>query len=158
MYVTGGTRMRQGDGYILLLLILVTASWLATSLKRWMSAPAANGPVIESDQEVPLTEAVELLEREGYEVMTRKRKIPLRIVLDDKEEMDSRLFIDHFASREGNLYIVKLARERTPLDWSASGLRDALLVYQALYREASGILYVDTELGSIRTIQFDIGI
>ncbi|MNU00607.1 hypothetical protein D3C72_2437780 [compost metagenome] len=76
--------------------------------------------------------------------------------MNDRELLESRLFIDHFAAEEEKLYVVKVARDRKPLDWTGSGLRDQLLVYQLLYPEAEGILYVDPRQKTIEKIRFDV--
>lgn len=148
--------MYRGDSLILILLSVAIAGWLFWLFHRWLTAPPQDRYTIESDLEVPVTEAVELLEFAGYEVLTGKRKIPVSIELNDRETLESRLFIDHFAAVEDKLYIVKLARDRKPLEWTGSGLREQLLVYQLLYREADGILYVDPRLKTIEKIRFTI--
>ncbi|WP_052339646.1 hypothetical protein [Gorillibacterium massiliense] len=153
--------LEPGDGLVFLLVLVVLALWLGWGAKRWWMAPPRRAWPVETDPEIPVTDAVELLERNGYEVMTVKRRIPLSIKIDGGEaagglNMESRLYIDHFARKDDKLYIVKIARERMPLEWTGSGLRDRLLVYGLVYEEASGILYVEPETKKIRSIEFEV--
>lgn len=148
--------MYRGDGLILLLLSLTIIGWLLFLVRRWLLAPLRPRLAVEPDPEIPVTEAIELLEYAGYEVLTGKRRVPVTIEVNDRQELESRLFIDHFAAVEDKLYVVKLARERKPMEWTGSGLRDHLLVYQLLYREAEGILYVDPKLRTIEKIRFTV--
>lgn len=148
--------MYRGDSLILFLLSLLLLGWLFYRFRHWLLAPPKGSRAIDPDPEVPATAAVELLEFSGYEVLTGKRRIPIRIQVNDGETLESRLFVDHFAGEEDKLYVVKVARDRKPLDWTGSGLRDQLLVYQLLYPEAEGILYVDPRQRSIEKIRFHI--
>lgn len=78
------------------------------------------------------------------------------MTLNQKEELYSRLFIDYFAEKEDNLYLVKVARERKPLEMTGSAIRDMLLVYSLLVPEAAGVLYVDMNGRKIKQITFHI--
>ncbi len=51
----------------------------------------------------------------------------------DGQALQSRLFIDLIAEKDGKHYIVKTARDRMPIDWTGSGVRDRLLVYALAY-------------------------
>jgi hypothetical protein len=95
------------------------------------------------------------LNTEGYEIVAGKTKLPITVTLDE-QEMESRLFVDAFVLKADEMYIVKLARVRQPLEMSASAIRERLLVYSLLYPEAAGVLYVDPEIRSIRKITFDV--
>lgn len=148
--------MYRGDGLILLLLSLFITGWLLYRFRGWLLAPPKARHIITPDPEIPVTDAVELLEFAGYEVLTGKRKIPISVQVNDGARMESRLFIDHFAAVEDKLYVVRLARDRKPIEWTGSGLRDQLLVYQLLYGEVEGILYVDPKQRSIEKITFTI--
>ncbi len=97
-----------------------------------------------------------MLEQSGYEVLSGKHRIPVYITLDDGEPLESRLYIDYFAKRDGDTYIVKVDKERQPLEWTGSAIRDRLLPYHLLYRKADGILYVSVKERAIRKISFDV--
>ncbi|WP_409346457.1 hypothetical protein [Paenibacillus sp. MBLB4367] len=148
--------MQQGDTFVLTLVVIVLIVWLWIAFRRWLQLPSQRNEEwrVEPDEEIPVTEAVELLENSGYEVMTQKRRVQMRIVVDGSEEYASRLLIDHFVRNEDGIYIVKVMKEDKPLDWSGSGLRDELLAYHLLYPEAEGILVVDIEEQSVHHIQF----
>ncbi|MBC8080807.1 MAG: hypothetical protein H7X86_10710 [Gorillibacterium sp.] len=160
--VYSGDLMKNGAGFVLILLIVILFIWGLRALRNWwMSAPRSTGQV-EIDEEIPVTEAVALLERSGFEVMTLKRRIPLFITVDGGteeggEDLQSRLLVDHFAQKEDKLYIVKIEKSRKPYVWTGCGLRDQLLVYALLYEEAVGIVIVNPETKRIRTVQFEIG-
>lgn len=150
--------MNRGDSLILLLLSLFTMGVLFYWFRRWITAPPKIQYPVEPDPEIMVTEVVELLEFAGYEVWTGKRKVPVSVELNDRTRLESRLFIDHFAAVDDKLYIVKVARDRKPVDMTGSGLRDALLVYQLLYEQIEGILLVDPKLRTIDKIRFSIEI
>ncbi|WP_438448819.1 hypothetical protein [Gorillibacterium sp. sgz5001074] len=148
--------MYRGDSLILILLSLFTAGVLLMWLRKWITAPPKVQHPVVPDEEIMVTEAVELLEFAGYEVWTGKRKVPITVSVNDRTELETRLFIDHFAAEGDKLYIVKLARDRKPIDRTGSGLRDGLLVYQLLYEQTEGILLVDPKLRTIDKIHFSI--
>lgn len=151
-----GEPMQQGDSVVLVLVALILGIWGLRSFAKWWTAPPSRGWELKPDPEIPVTEAVALLEQSGYEVMTLRRRVPLVIVVDDEQELESRMVIDHFARKGDKLYIIKLARDGQPLDFSAEGLCKELLGYHLLYEEAEGILYVDSIQGTIRKIQFEL--
>ncbi|MNY81838.1 hypothetical protein D3C86_2236210 [compost metagenome] len=66
------------------------------------------------------------------------------------------MFIDYFAEKDGQLLLVKVARERKPLEMTGSGVREMLLPYSLMYPEAEGILYVDLAVQKIKKITFHI--
>ncbi|MCL6458510.1 MAG: hypothetical protein K6T85_10945 [Gorillibacterium sp.] len=154
--------MENGSGFVLILLVVILLIWGLRALRTWwMSAPHTSSAV-EVDEEIPVTEAVALLERSGFEVMTLKRRIPLFITVDGGAEeggtdLRSRVLIDHFARKEDKLYVVKIDKMVNPLEWTGSGLRDQLLVYALLYEEAEGIVVVNSETKRISVVQFEIG-
>jgi hypothetical protein len=109
------------------------------------------------NDDIPSDEAVELLEGAGFDVLSSKTRIPLYISINDAEEpLYSRLFIDYFAQKNEELYLVKLARDRRPIDMTGSSLRDAFLVYHLLFPDASGVLYVDMNQQKIKKISFHV--
>lgn len=148
--------MYRGDTFILLLLSLFIIGWLWIWFRRWLMAPPKVKRPIEPDSEIVVTEAVELLEFAGYEVLTGKRRIPVDVQVNDRLALESRLFVDHFAAEGDLLYAVKLTRDRKPVEMTGSGLRDHLLVYQLIYEQIDGILLVDPKLRTIDKIRFTI--
>lgn len=148
--------MQNIDRYILLLILVLLIVWGWSRLRRWWSKPPESEWEIEVDEEIPVTDAVALLEESGYEVMTLKRRVNIHIMVNDEQEYQSRLFVDHFARKDDGLYVVKLAKDRMPLDMTGSGLRDRLMPYALIFKEAEGILYVDPKLRTIYNIRFEI--
>jgi hypothetical protein len=150
--------MRSGDQLVLLLIIGIISIGLFIALRRWLNAVARPKWVLTPDDEILVTEAVALLENAGYEVMTMKRKIPIKMIVDEQEELFSRYYVDHFAQYGSEWFVVKVARSRKPLEMTGSSMRDQLLPYQLIYLEAAGVLYVDVSLKKIVKIQFELEI
>ncbi len=156
--VVWGDSMRSVYQLVLLLIIGIIGIAVFIAVRRNINSQSQSKWELVPDGEIPVTDAVVLLENAGYEVMTTKRKIPIRMLLDDEEELFSRYFVDHFAQSGDKWYIVKIARSRNPLELRGSSIRDQLLPYQLIYLEAAGVLYVDVELQKIVKIQFELEI
>jgi hypothetical protein len=150
--------MQSGDELVLLLIIGIIGIAVWVAVRRWLTAVSQPKWELIPDDEIPVTEAVAMLENAGYEVMTTKRKVPIRMILDDEEELFSRYYVDHFAQSGTDWYVVKIARTRKPLEIRGSAIRDHLLPYQLIYLEAAGVLYVDVALNKIVKIQFELDI
>ncbi len=108
------------------------------------------------DDVIEQNETVELLEGAGFDVISAKQRIPVYITVNDTEEFESRLYIDYFARKAGEYYIVKVAKERRPVELKGAAMRDAWLSYSLLYPEASGVLYVDMQTRKIKKISFSV--
>lgn len=145
----------NGDLFVMLVIVLLFLLWLNTRFKAWLNAPRKLIVPSEEEDASVQGDAVAILENEGYEVISGKQKIAIHIMLDD-QPLESRLFVDYFASMDGEQYIVKLAKNRKPLELTGSAIRDRLLPYQLLYDDIDGILYIDAEAGSIRKIIFTL--
>ncbi|MFX3633587.1 MAG: hypothetical protein ACE3L7_24875 [Candidatus Pristimantibacillus sp.] len=147
-----------GDWFFMLVAGGLLLIWLYRSFYRWLHTPISvnrlklgNGGELAADDE-----NIVYLEQAGYEVISGKHRIPVAIDLDG-EPLTSRLYIDYIAEYEDKMYIVKTARDRMPIDWTGSGVRDRLLIYSLLLPECSGILFVDVKEQIIRKIMFQIG-
>ncbi|RAP76474.1 hypothetical protein [Paenibacillus montanisoli] len=148
-----------GDWLVMFIAGGLILFWLYRVYYRWLhEPPGMKAKLVLSDaDDVPEDDvAVQFLEDAGYEVTHGKYRIPLTIDLDGSI-LNSRLIIDLFAEKDGKHYIVKTARERTPIDWTGSGVRDRLLVYALMMPECDGILFVDHKELTIRTITFRYG-
>ncbi|MFC4777474.1 hypothetical protein ACFO9Q_11820 [Paenibacillus sp. GCM10023252] len=146
-----------GDWVVMLITGAILLIWGYRAFYRWLHTPVAvhrlklgEGAELLADDE-----HISLLEKEGYEVLSAKHRIPVAITVDG-EALASRLYIDYMAEKNGKLYIVKTARDRMPMDWTGSGVRDRLLVYALLLPECKGILFVDAKERLIRVITFQI--
>jgi len=150
--------MQKGEAIVVLLLVAFLASWLTLRIRKWWVQPQERKllPNLMSEH-IPRDEAVELLEGAGFDVLAAKQRIPVLITLNDGDEpLESRLYIDYVASKNEHTYLVKVAKERRPMDLTGSSIRDALLPYYLLYPGASGVLYVDMHQQKIRKISFHI--
>lgn len=149
---------KYGDWFFMLVAGGLLLLWLYRSFYRWLHTPISvnrlklgNGGELASNDE-----NIIYLEQAGYEVISGKHRIPVAIDLDG-EPLTSRLYIDYIAEYDDKMYIVKTARDRMPIDWTGSGVRDRLLIYSLLLPECSGILFVDVKEQVIRKIMFQIG-
>lgn len=149
---------KYGDWFFMLVAGGLLLLWLYRSFYRWLHTPISvnrlklgNGGELAANDE-----NIVYLEQAGYEVISGKHRIPVAIDLDG-EPLTSRLYIDYIAEYDDKMYIVKTARDRMPIDWTGSGVRDRLLIYSLLLPECSGILFVDVKEQVIRKIMFQIG-
>ncbi|REK77334.1 hypothetical protein [Paenibacillus paeoniae] len=150
---------KYGDWIIMAVAGVLAVIWLYRTFYRWLHAPATmnkvklgkGGAIADND------EHVQLLEQHGYLVVSGKHVIPIPVELDDALlGKGTRIYIDYIAEMDHLTYIVKTARERMPMDWSASGLRDRLLMYALLLPHCAGVLYVDLKEKKISKIVFHI--
>jgi hypothetical protein len=150
----------SSEKFVLFIVIFAILIWLFVIFKRWLYAPRNTKLPFLHDMDMvpPRGEAVDLLESMDYEVIHGKHKVPIYMVVDDNEDkpLRSQFFIDYFVQKEGKVYIVKLARERQPLNWSGSSIRDRLLPLFLLYEEVSGVLYVDLNQKNVKKINFEL--
>ncbi|MEW9699122.1 hypothetical protein [Paenibacillus sp. SI8] len=149
--------MEKGDVIVILLILIGVVCYFIWRFQRWLQPPIKRGFRIPSmSEEIPQDDVVELLEGAGFDVIGGKTKIPITITVDDREQLESRLFIDYFAQKEKKLFLVKVAKERKPLEMTGSSVRDMLLPYSLIYPEAAGVLYVDMGQNKIKKITFHI--
>ena len=150
---------KYGDWVIMVIAGGLIIYWLYRVFYRWLhEPPGMHTELLLSNAEdvVEDDENVQFLEQSGYEVTHGKYRVPITIDLDG-QTLQSRLFIDLIAEKDGKYYIVKTARDRMPIDWTGSGVRDRLLVYSLLLPESEGVLFVDQKERTIRTITFHLG-
>lgn len=150
---------RFGDGLIFAAAVAAIAWWLWRRFRHWLHEPpsarlrglARDNPPDEED------EAAAFLREQGYEVLSGKHRVPLGVAIDDGPFEATRLYFDYVAARDESYYLVKLERPRQPLDWTASGLRERLLVYALLFPECEGIIVADARERTLRTVKFRVG-
>ncbi|WP_151734354.1 hypothetical protein [Paenibacillus tengchongensis] len=145
----------NADRAVMALIILAAAVFAIYRIYVWLQKSPGSylKDRIPLNDEIEPHPALEILEGEGYEVVGGKLKIPLVFTLDGSS-LYSRLFIDYVAARnEDSLYLVILSRPRKMLEFTGSGLRDALLPYLLIYPECSGVLYVDTAASAVHLIR-----
>jgi hypothetical protein len=144
------------DMFVLFLIIVVISIWLFIKFKNWLYLPGYIKLPFLENMNKPSGEAVNVLEESGYEVLHGKHKVPIQMNVDDDEDkqLHSQFFIDYFARQDDKVYIVKMARERQPMQWTGSSVRDRLLPYFLLYEEVQGVLYVDLKHRTIKKVTF----
>jgi hypothetical protein len=147
--------MEKGDILVILLLIVIFVGFIILRFRNWLITPPKKRLHF-PEENVPHDETVELLEGAGFDVLAGKTKIPITMTLNEAEDFQSRLYIDYFAQKNEQIYLVKISRERKPMEMTGSSIRDRLLIYCLLYPEAAGVLYVDMDQLKIKKITFHI--
>ncbi|MFB9277342.1 hypothetical protein [Cohnella cellulosilytica] len=146
-----------GDWLIMLIAAGVMGWWIVRRVDRWLHEPpdarlrrlAVAGGVEEDEH-------VSLLKEQGFHVLSGKHRIPLGVSVDDGPVMPTRLYFDYLAEKENKYYLVKLERPRQPMEWTASGLRERLLVYALLFPDCHGIVLVLPQERQIKTVRFKV--
>lgn len=121
-------------------------------LKLWLYKPVSPRLPVPAEEFHEHDAAVQLLRQSGYDVIAGKYRVPIEIQLDEKT-LGSRYYIDYFARDGHELFVVKVSRERMPIEWTGSGIRDKLLPYFLLFEQVSGLLYVDLAEQRIRKMK-----
>lgn len=150
--------MQSGDGFIVILLVVVLAFWLFVYLRGKIRETVEQEPPLEwlMEETVPDDEATRLLGEHGYRVLCGKRRVPVSIAVNDSETLQSRLFIDYMVERDGEYFAVKLAKDRKPMEKTGSAVRDRLFVYQLLDAQTDGVLYVNLQDQLIDCYRFSL--
>ncbi|XID94159.1 hypothetical protein ACF3MZ_06445 [Paenibacillaceae bacterium WGS1546] len=148
---------RAGDWIIMLIAAGIMGWWAIRRFDRWLHEPpgsrlrklALAGGVEEDD-------TVQLLREHGYEALSGKHRVPLGVAVDDGPVMPTRLYFDYLAVKDNKYYLVKLERSRQPIEWTASGLRERLLVYALLFPDCEGIVVAIPQERQIKTVRFKV--
>ncbi|KRE98293.1 hypothetical protein ASG89_04570 [Paenibacillus sp. Soil766] len=148
--------MEQGDVRVILLIGIVVVGFVFWRFQKWSTGSSRRRGRIPRHANIPEDDVVELLEAAGFEVLAGKTKIPITMSVGERDQLESRLFIDYFVQKEDDVYLVKVARDRKPLEMTGSAVRDMLLPYTLIYPEAQGILYVEMAISKIKKITFHI--
>ncbi|NQX58907.1 hypothetical protein [Paenibacillus qinlingensis] len=148
--------MEQGDVRVILLIGIVVVCIVFWRFQKWSTGSSRRRGRIPRHANIPEDDVVDLLEAAGFEVLAGKTKIPITMTVGERDQLESRLFIDYFVQKEEDVYLVKVAKDRKPLEMTGSAVRDMLLPYTLIYPEAQGILYVDMTVSKIRKITFHI--
>ncbi|NMO96892.1 hypothetical protein [Paenibacillus lemnae] len=129
---------------------------LVWRINRWLMSPGTSIlPAVPINELIPDHPAIALIEQEGYEVVGGKVKINLAFDIGERS-VHSRLFVDYVASNDhGELYLVKLSRDRMPMDWNGSTVRDRLMPFLLMYPDCAGLLYVDQQEHAVRRISME---
>lgn len=94
--------LQRGDVFVYVLIVLIIVVWL---WKPW------RGKKVSASNDVPKTgKMVELLEAEGYELVSGKVKIPLTLYIGERET-DTVVTGDCLVKQHGRTYIVQTERE-----------------------------------------------
>lgn len=143
-----------GDGIVLVLIVIGGLAWLLWWTRGIrVRLPIRKLPFVSEAQ--PLAKSIqELLQTNGYQGIGGKLRVPLTVRVDGKK-LASRMFIDGFAQKDEGLYVIRLERERLPIEWTGSGIREKLLAYALLYPETKGILYINETDQTVKEIQFE---
>ena len=142
----------QYDKVVIAFFGFMVLIWIFYGVRKWFQDPVPERmPDLVLNEEIQEHPALGILEREGYEIIGGKLKVPLSFQVN-QNTLYSRLFIDYVAEKEDEIYIVKTSRSRMPVEWTGSGIRDRMLLYLLLYPNCDGLLYVDTEEDTVKRI------
>lgn len=131
--------------------------WVLRRFDRWLHEPPGYRlRRLAQKSGAPDDEASALLRENGFEVLAGKHRISLAVAVDDEPTQSTRLFFDYLAAKDDKYYLVKLERARQPLDWTASGLRERLLVYTLLFPDCEGIIVADLKDKRVRMVRFQV--
>ncbi|OPA81554.1 hypothetical protein BVG16_03280 [Paenibacillus selenitireducens] len=148
--------MGHSDEVVMIGIVVIAVLWAYFGLRKWLHSPLkTNFSSVPINKDIKDSVAVQLMERDGYDVVGGKVRIPFYFLVNNIQ-LDSRLFVDYVARRSGSYFLVKVARDRTPMDWTASSVRNKLLPYFLLYSDIDGILYVDEKEQEIHQIHFQL--
>lgn len=93
-----------------------------------------------------------LLERAGYTVLAAQVSAPCPL-LRDGERLEPLVRADYLVSRRGRTFIAEAKSGAVATDPTERATRRQLLEYAVVY-DTDGVLLVDTEAGTIATIEF----
>lgn len=147
--------MQKGDVYSIMLIVIGLAVWFFFVLRRHWQWPVWTKLPLEAQTGAPPQDIVNLLEEAGYEWVCGKVKIPISVDVNGKT-METRLFVDGVVKQDRHYYLIRLMRERKPMEWTGSSLREHLLVYHLLYKQMEGILVIDPKFRTITNVSFKI--
>ncbi|MFM9279060.1 hypothetical protein [Paenibacillus jiagnxiensis] len=143
------------DTFLVAAIGVVLAIWALYAFRSWLRRPEhPRLHAIKLNEEIEEGPASAILEENGYEVIGGRLRVPLSFDING-ETINSGLYIDYIAERDEGVYIVRTSRRRKPIEWSGSEIRDKFLPLLLLYPEVAGVLYVDTEEGTVRRIELN---
>jgi hypothetical protein len=141
------------DGLLMVAIAGIGIFLIYRGLQSWLSKPFTlrSGIGFDFNENIVEHPAVDLLEQAGYKIISDKLKVPFAFKVQGNI-MHSRLFIDYVVTKERDMYLVRVSRERLDIQWTGSGVRKEFLSFLLLYPDCAGLLYVDTDQGSIKEI------
>jgi hypothetical protein len=141
--------MLTGGDYIVFygLLGLLIFIILRPVYRRFKGEPGTVGSPVQQRHAV-----VKMLEEQGYRVYEGKQKVEIQAFIDDKE-VQSRVYADYLAERDGKRYVVKVAKSRDQFRLTGAYIRDTFHLYQWIF-QPDGILYVNKETNRTHLIRF----
>ncbi len=146
----GGIPLLKPGDVVVLFLLMTLAFWLL--FRSWRKVKSR--PLVLDSQQPVQGEIPDWLEREGYEVIAAKQRLPLWIQVGGNQ-YESRLYADYVALEGEETYVVVLAKAKRALRWSGAAIRDRFLGHVLAF-QATGILYVDPIQGTLKKITFEI--
>lgn len=94
--------LERGDSFVYVLIVLLLVAW------AWYFAKKRRG--LSSDTIPSSGKLVELLKEEGYDIVSGKTKIPVKVDIGDRET-DVIMSVDCIVRQNGRKYVVKVERE-----------------------------------------------
>lgn len=150
----------MADQWIMGLIGVGLILWGVYAMCHYMRTPGLMENVYLNDQFPQASQSnqvIALLEDAGYNVIGGKYAVPVHTTIDGKELEKTKIWIDMIAKRNEKWYIVRIARERMQLDWSASAIRKQWAAYFAAYPKCAGLLVVNREEKRVRELHIEFG-
>ncbi|WP_195571138.1 DNA-binding protein [Paenibacillus sp. 1001270B_150601_E10] len=142
---------------VLVIIIVAVVMWAIVLGYRSLYREEPLEQLYLSEHFVHDDEVESLLEKHGYEIVGGKFYVPFTFLIDETEEVPSRLWVDLVAQQEERWYVVRIARERMQLDWNAAGIRKQWLPYFHAFPDADGVIVVNVAERSVRLIRMEVG-
>lgn len=136
--------LQPGDGFVFLLLFffLTLLFWRPWKRRTFRSSDIPSSGKL-----------VDLLEGEGYEIISGKVKIPLTLTIGERE-MTSMVSADLLVKQHHRTYVVKMERD-SGASLSAKRVRERYLAECLAFR-AAGIVAVNSDKTRVKQIDIDI--
>lgn len=136
--------LQPGDGYVFLLLLLFFALLL---WRPWKRRTFRTSDIPSSGK------LVDLVEGEGYEIISGKVKIPLTLTIGERE-VTSTVSADLLVKQHHRTYVVKTERDSSE-SLSAKRVRERYLAECLAFR-AAGVIVVNADKTRVKQIDIDI--
>lgn len=137
--------LQRGDGLVYVLLLGLTVFWLWRMWKKNRAPSAAKAPTS--------GKTVKLLEREGYELVSGKMKLPLTLFIGERETT-SALTSDYLVKQNGRTYVVKTEREEGET-LSARRVREQYLALCLAFK-AAGVIIINADKTRVKHVDITL--
>lgn len=140
----GATMLERGDLFVYVIIALFIVCW---GVHLWKKNQPSTSSVPKSGK------LVSLLEAEGYDIVSGKMKIPLRLSVGERE-MDSAITADYLVEQNGRTYIVVKEKEEDE-KLTAKYIKERYLVDCLTFR-ADGLIVINSDKTRVKQIDVSV--